>query len=37
MSKVDSVSEKSMLEETNILTKRILPLNNIYGYIFITD
>lgn len=37
MSKVDSVTEKSMLEESNILTRRVLPLNNIYGYIFITD
>lgn len=37
MSKIDSVSEKPLLEEYNILTRQILPLNNIYGYIFITD
>jgi hypothetical protein len=37
MSKIDSVSEKPMLEESNILTRRVLPLNTIYGYIFITD
>lgn len=34
---VESVSEKPMLEETNILAHRILPLNTIYGYFFITD
>jgi hypothetical protein len=37
MSKIDSVSEKPMLEDSNILTRRVLPLNSIYGYIFITD
>lgn len=37
MSKIDSVSEKPLLEEYSILTRQILPLNNIYGYIFITD
>jgi hypothetical protein len=37
MSKIDSVSEKPMIEESSILTRRVLPLNNIYGYIFITD
>ncbi len=37
MSKIDSVSEKPMLEESNVLTRRVLPLNTIYGYIFITD
>ena len=34
---VDSVSEKALLEESNILAHRILPLNTIYGYFFITD
>ena len=37
MSKIDSVSEKPMLEESSVLTRRVLPLNSIYGYIFITD
>lgn len=37
MSKIESVSEKPLLEESNILTRQVLPLNNIYGYIFITD
>lgn len=34
---VESVSEKPMLEDSNILAHRILPLNTIYGYFFITD
>jgi hypothetical protein len=37
MSKIESVSEKPMLEDSSILTRRVLPLNHIYGYIFITD
>jgi hypothetical protein len=37
MSLVDSVSEKPLHEETNILARRILPLNHISGYMFITD
>lgn len=37
MSKIESVSEKPLLEESNILTRQVLPLNNIYGYIFVTD
>lgn len=37
MSKIDSVSEKSLIEDNNILTRRVLPLNHLYGYIFITD
>jgi hypothetical protein len=34
---VESVSEKPMLEDSSILAHRILPLNTIYGYFFITD
>jgi len=37
MSKVDSVSEKPLLEDLSILTRQVLPLNTVYGYIFITD
>jgi lipopolysaccharide biosynthesis regulator YciM len=37
MSLIDSVSEKPVLQESNILTRRVLPLNHIYGYIFITS
>jgi hypothetical protein len=37
MSKIESVSEKPLLEEHSILTRQVLPLNNIYGYILITD
>lgn len=37
MSKIDSVTEKPLTEEHNILTRQILPLNTIYGYILITD
>ena len=37
MSLIESISEKSMMEETNILCRRILPLNQILGYCFITD
>ena len=37
MSLIKSVSEKPMLPENNILTRRVLPLTHIYGYIYITS
>lgn len=37
MSLIESVSEKPLHEETNIFVRRILPLNHVYGYIFVTD
>jgi hypothetical protein len=37
MSLIDSVSEKPAIVEENVLTRRVLPLNHIYGYIFITN
>ncbi len=37
MSLIESVSEKPLHEETNILVRRILPLNHVYGYVFVTD
>ena len=37
MSLIESVSEKPVIEENNILTRRVLPLNHIYGYIYVTD
>ena len=37
MSLIESVSEKPVIPESNILTRRVLPLNHIYGYIFVTD
>ena len=37
MSLIESVSEKPLHEETNIFVRRILPLNHLYGYFFITD
>lgn len=36
MSLIKSVAEKPLLSEANILTKRVLPLTHIYGYIFVT-
>lgn len=37
MSLIKSVSEKPLHEETNIFVRRILPLNHVYGYMFVTD
>lgn len=37
MSLIESVSEKPLHEETDIFVRRILPLNHLYGYFFITD
>ena len=37
MSLIESVSEKPIIQQNNILTRRVLPLNHIYGYIFITS
>lgn len=37
MSLIESVSEKPAIQETNILTRRVLPLNHVYGYIYITN
>lgn len=37
MSLIESVSQKPAMQETNILTRRVLPLNHIYGYLFITN
>lgn len=37
MSLIDSVSEKPAIAESNVLTRRVLPLNHIYGYLFITS
>lgn len=34
---IESVSEKPLQEETNIFVRRILPLNHVYGCIFVTD
>lgn len=37
MSLIESVSEKPVMQESNVLTRRVLPLNHIYGYLFITS
>lgn len=37
MSLIESVSEKPVIPEVSILTRRVLPLNHIFGYIFVTD
>lgn len=37
MSLIQSASEKHAMQEYNILTRRVLPLNHIYGYLFITS
>ena len=37
MSLIESVSEKPAIAESNVLVRRVLPLNHIYGYLFITS
>lgn len=37
MTLVESVSEKPIHQDSNIFVRRILPLNQVYGYMFITD
>lgn len=36
MSLIKSVSEKPVLQESDVLTRLVLPLAHIYGYIYIT-
>ena len=37
MSLIKSVSEKPVLQESDVLTRLVLPLAHIYGYIYITS